>query len=282
VRRYLAGVAETGARDRPDIPSQALRGPALENFQLEYREPSAQVEDIVDYHWIVEWSVPAGEERVQPVVTHPSIHLTVEGDQATVTGVVTRCFRRTLVGSGRVVGVRFRPSGFSALSPAPASGLTDEALPAADVLGAEAARELAGVGAGDPSVDVDEAIRRMEAVLQARRRPRPRGAAVVDEAVDHIVARADVTRVEQVARHLGVSARTLQRRFERFLGVGPKWVIQRRRIHEALEEIEHGRAMDWTALALRLGFADQAHFVHAFTELIGQPPSSYEERRPLH
>jgi AraC-like DNA-binding protein len=87
---------------------------------------------------------------------------------------------------------------------------------------------------------------------------------------------ADVTRVEQVARHFGVCSRTLQRRFERYLGVGPKWVIQRRRIHDALEEIEHGRATDWAALALRLGDADQAHFVHAFTELVGRPPASYE------
>jgi AraC-like DNA-binding protein len=118
----------------------------------------------------------------------------------------------------------------------------------------------------------------MEAVLRARRRPSAQGADLVDAAVDHIVAHAEVTRVVQVARHFGVSSRTLQRRFERFLGVGPKWVIQRRRIHEALDEIEHGRAMDWSALALRLGFADQAHFVHAFTELVGQPPASYEDR----
>ena len=271
-------MAETGARDRGDIPPQALRGPARENFDLEYREPSPGLEDIVDYHWIVEWSVPAGAEVEQPVVTHPSIHLTVEGDRATVTGVVTRCFRRALVDSGRVLGVRFRPSGFAALSATPASRLTDEALPAGEVLGAEADGDLAGVGAGDRTVGVDEAVRRMEAVLRRHRRPRPPGAELVDGAVDHILAEPDVTRVAQVARHFGVSARTLQRRFERFLGVGPKWVIQRRRIHEALEEIEHGRAMDWSALALRLGFSDQAHFVHAFTELVGQPPSAYERR----
>ena len=193
-----------------------------------------------------------------------------------MTGVVTRCFRRVLVGSGRVVGVRFRPAGFAAFWPHPASELTDGALPAAEVLGAEVAGELVGVGAGDPNVDVDEAVRRTEVVLERCRRPRPPGTELVDDAVDHIVAHTDVTRVEQVARHLGVSSRTLQRRFERYLGVGPKWVIQRRRIHEALDEIEHGRALDWSALALRLGFADQAHFVHAFTELVGQPPAAYE------
>jgi hypothetical protein len=166
-------VSEISAWARGDIPPQVLRGPALENFDVEYREPSPALEDIVDYHWIVEWSVPAGEERVQPVVTHPSIHLTVEGDRATVRGVVTRCFQRVLAGSGRVVGVRFRPSGFAALSAEPASDLTDEAFPAAQVLGAEAADELAGVGAGDPTVDVDEAVRRVEAVLRGRRRTRP-------------------------------------------------------------------------------------------------------------
>jgi AraC-like DNA-binding protein len=271
-------VAEIGARVQADVPPAVLRGPALENFDLAYREPSAALEDIVDYHWIVDWSVPAGEERVQPVVSHPSIHLTVESDRATVTGVVTRCFRRVLIGRGRVVGVRFRPGGFAAFWPHPASQLTDGARPVSEILGAETAAELAGVGAGDPDVDVDEAVQRMEAVLHQRRGPRPPGTELVDDAVDHIVAHADVTRVEQVARHFGVSSRTLQRRFERYLGVGPKWVIQRRRIHEALEAIEHGRAIDWSALALRLGFADQAHFVHAFTEVIGQPPASYEGR----
>ena len=181
-----------------------------------------------------------------------------------------------LVGEGRVVGVRFRPAGSAALSTQRASRLADQAVPATQVLGAEAGRELARVGAGDSEVSADEAVGRMEAFLERRRRGRPTEAALVDDAVDHIVAHTDVTRVEQVAHHFGVSSRTLQRRFERYLGVGPKWVIQRRRIHEALEEIEHGRAMDWSALALRLGFADQAHFVHTFTELVGQPASSYE------
>jgi hypothetical protein len=48
-------VAETGARFRAGVPPVALRGPALENFDLSYRAPSAALEDVVDYHWIVEW-----------------------------------------------------------------------------------------------------------------------------------------------------------------------------------------------------------------------------------
>lgn len=266
---------EAGAPARQDLPAAVLRGPAVEHFRLHHRPPSPSLGDVVADHWIVEWDVPPGEERTQDVLTNPSIHLTAERDRltVTVTGVVTRCFRRILVGSGRVVGVRFRPAGFTALWAHPLSSLTDGALPAEAVLGPEAHAELAAVGATDP---IDEAVGRMEEFLERHRRPRPPGADVVDAAVDRIVEDTGVMRVDQVAAELGVSARTLQRHFERHLGVGPKWVIQRRRIHEALAEIHRGRDLDWSALAVHLGYADQAHFAHAFTELVGQPPSRYE------
>ncbi|HET6729785.1 MAG TPA: hypothetical protein VFG96_10220 [Jiangellaceae bacterium] len=49
-------MTEIGARVRADVPPAVLRCPALENFDLTYREPSPALEDLVDYHWIVEWS----------------------------------------------------------------------------------------------------------------------------------------------------------------------------------------------------------------------------------
>jgi AraC-like DNA-binding protein len=259
------------------VPPGVLRGEARGHFELQHRSAGPGVRDIVDGYWIVEWAVPPGEERTQDVVTRPCVHLSVEADRARVTGVVTRCFRRVLVGEGRVVGVRFRPAGFSALCAEPLTALTDQALPATTVLGEHVAADLAEVGAAG---EVDDAVALIERFVARHRGPLPDGAELVDEAVDHVGAHTDVTRVDQVASHLGVSARTLQRRFERHLGVGPKWVIQRRRIHDALDEIEHGRELDWSALAVRLGFADQAHFVNAFTDLVGQPPSHYE-RKPV-
>jgi hypothetical protein len=48
-------VTEIGAHVRADVPPAVLRGAALENFDLTYREPSPALEDLVDYHWIVEW-----------------------------------------------------------------------------------------------------------------------------------------------------------------------------------------------------------------------------------
>jgi len=79
-----------------------------------------------------------------------------------------------------------------------------------------------------------------------------------------------------LAARLAVSPRTLQRHCSRVLGVGPKWVVQRARIHDALDVVRaSGGAVDWAALAGRLGFADQAHFTRTFTALVGMPPAAY-------
>lgn len=94
-----------------------------------------------------------------------------------------------------------------------------------------------------------------------------------------IVARAaadrEITRVEHLVRESGIGARALQRLFADYVGVSPKWVIQRYRLHEAAERIAAGAVRDWAALALDLGYADQAHFIRDFRHWVGCSPGEY-------
>ena len=76
-------------------------------------------------------------------------------------------------------------------------------------------------------------------------------------------------------RRFGLSARSLQRLFRRYVGVGPKWVLQRYRLHEAAERIADGEGGDWAAFALELGYFDQAHFIKDFKALVGCSPAEY-------
>jgi AraC-like DNA-binding protein len=69
--------------------------------------------------------------------------------------------------------------------------------------------------------------------------------------------------------------RALQRLFSTQVGVSPKWVILRYRIHEALEQAGTRSDVDWAALAADLGYADQAHLVRDFTTTVGVPPTAY-------
>lgn len=77
--------------------------------------------------------------------------------------------------------------------------------------------------------------------------------------------------VEQFA----MSTRRMQRLFREYVGVTPKWVIQRYRLIEAAARLAAGRADDLADLALDLGYADQAHFIRDFKRIVGRPPAGY-------
>jgi AraC-like DNA-binding protein len=257
-----------------ELPAVVLRAPAGGRpFRLGRRPPGPGLADIVGHFWFVQWELPPGGHHDQEVVSHPCGHLTVEDDGAWLQGVPTSRFRRRLTGSGRVVSAHLRPAALSALTDRPAAELTDRRTPLAEVIPAAPGLDKVRAAEG-PEAGMD-ALEEWFTELGPRRRS---GAEVVDAAVDLIAARTDLTRVDALAAELHVTVRTLQRRFDRHLGVGPKWVLNRCRIQDALGVIESGGEVDWAALATDLGFADQSHFTNAFTALVGVPPGAYSSR----
>ena len=97
----------------------------------------------------------------------------------------------------------------------------------------------------------------------------------VADLVSMINGDPSLTRVDQLAAVSGLSVRRLQRLFAEYVGVGPKWVMRRARLHEAAQRADRGDVTDWAAIAADLGYADQAHLTREFTALIGVPPTRY-------
>jgi AraC-like DNA-binding protein len=232
--------------------------------------PSAALAPFVEHYWSVRWDLP--EPRVAETVPHPSVHLVLEAHGAEVVGVMRTRFSRRLEGRGRVLGTKFHPGAFRAFVNAPVATLTGRRLPAAEVLGRRAAGLERRALAREDDLD---AIAVVEAFLLAR-------APVADPAL-HLARRvaariADerrLTRVEQLVREFHTTPRGLQRLFREYVGVGPKWVIQRYRLLEAAERVGAGGRARWAGLALELGYADQAHFIRDFKQLIGRTPAEY-------
>ena len=71
-----------------------------------------------------------------------------------------------------------------------------------------------------------------------------------------------------------MSLRSLQRLFSCYVGVSPKWVIMRYRIHDAVEQIAAGQPSDWSRLAQDLRYCDQTHFIKDFKALVGKSPAA--------
>jgi AraC-like DNA-binding protein len=101
--------------------------------------------------------------------------------------------------------------------------------------------------------------------------------ATVNAIVAHIVEDRSITRVTDLAERLGTSTRRLERLFAEHVGLGPKWVINRCRLHEAVEVATRSEAVDWATLAAQFGYSDQSHLVRDFTATIGSSPQRYAQ-----
>jgi AraC-like DNA-binding protein len=232
--------------------------------------PSDDLKPFVEHLWTVEWNQET--PSLSEVLTHPSVQLVVERGNSRVAGVYTTRYVARFEGEGRVLGVKFHPGGFRTFFGRPLSELRDRALSLGEVFGRAAAglerRALAHAAHTDAFAPIEDFLR--------RRRPRRDGTAdLVLRITQRVAGDREVTRVDQLVRDFAIPLRRLQRLFDDYVGVSPKWVIQRYRLHEAAERIAAGRVDDFADLALELGYADQAHFIRDFKKLVGRSPAEY-------
>jgi AraC-like DNA-binding protein len=237
--------------------------------------PSEDLSSFVEHYWIVRWDLKA--PQVAETVPHPSIHMVLETANADVVGVMRRKFSRVLEGRGQVLGTKFRPGAFRPFVTHAVSALTDRRVPVHEVFGPRAAllREQVMSRADDL-----HAIAVVESFLRGCRPESTDVMRLAGRVAARIADDRGITRVEQVAREFGTTARGLQRLFAEYVGVSPKWVIQRYRLLEAVERVAAGRSVDWADLAVHLGYADQAHFIRDFKRLVGRSPADYARHLP--
>ena len=237
----------------------------------------------VEHLWIVGWDL--GPRAVDSaVIPFPSLHLTLEwGDQpdrhghalpsVLVHGVVTRLFRIRLTGRGGVVGVRFRPGGCAAMFGLDVSSLTDRVVPASCVLPSELVADVSNaLAAEDPRSCADRMVQTLVDLASESTDRQLRLAALIDQMRDD----EELTRVDQLPDRCGWTVRTIQRVFRHDVGVGPKWVLARFRIQEAVLALEQQPGTDLAELAAELGWFDQAHFTNEFRRTMGVTPATYQ------
>jgi transcriptional regulator GlxA family with amidase domain len=84
--------------------------------------------------------------------------------------------------------------------------------------------------------------------------------------------------LKNLSKALEISPRQIQRLFQNHIGLGPKWVINRYCMFEALDTLNRNSPVDLADLAIKLGFSDQAHFNNAFRSLTGFSPAKYTKK----
>ena len=268
-------------------PRGILRGvqtSAGEAFTHDRVKPPSHLSYCIEHFWTVQWNLRSGSQQTQETLPHPNIHLTFtrnfrktasSSTVAEIHGVETAKFSKSLEGQMWVFGVKFRPGGLRCFSRLSASSLTNRVIPAVQVF----RPDLLPIA---ERLSPSDAVEQISSYLKEHVTASDPQAEYVGHLTDLIAADATLTKVSTLAKRAGVSVRSLERLFESYVGVSPKWVIRRYRLHEVLERIHSGQVCSYSELAAELAYADQAHLIRDFQQITGYSPAKYQKSIQKH
>ena len=97
----------------------------------------------------------------------------------------------------------------------------------------------------------------------------------VEYALASIINRPTRLSLQQLSDQIGYSQKHFISLFKKQVGVPPSQYMKIMRFQKTILEIENADPIDWSQIALRNGFYDQAHFIHDFRNFSGYTPSKY-------
>ena len=241
--------------------------------------PPPALADWVEHFWSVRWNLEGLPPQVQETLPQPNVHIVVERGSARAFGVHTRRWTRVLEGRSSAFGIKFRPGAFRPFLRGAVSSLMDASLPIETLFGLQAHELNDVVGCEDEANGGARAVELASRFLLARLPVVDPNALLAGRIVDSIVDDRELHNAGALAERFEMSLRALQRLFNDYVGIGPKWVINRYRMHEAIARVQAGQPVSWAALAQELGYFDQAHFITDFRRLVGKTPVDYARER---
>ncbi|KGN34133.1 AraC family transcriptional regulator [Knoellia sinensis KCTC 19936] len=242
-----------------------------------HRYPAGSgLEDFVERYWIPVWDV--AEPQSQKTLQYPVCLIVVSNSYARFYGTVRGMSTVTLEATGWAVGAMLRPAAGRLVWGRPVSDLTDRFVDLSEVQSLESRRLVPAVRAlmdRDPD-DPDNhaaAIAEVERSLRAMLPVDAQGR-LINDVIAWLRDHPEVTRVSEICDAFDLGERALQRLTLDRVGLSPKWLIQRRRLHDAVERLKAG-ATTVGEVAADLGYADQAHFTHDFRTVTGMTPGAF-------
>ena len=173
-----------------------------------------------------------------------------------------------------IMGVHFKPGGAWRLLGIPAHELSNARIDFQLLIGEDAARLMDGLMR---TASAMEKLHFVDALLCQRRLCAIHPA--VAWAAEQITRYPAMTRIALLAEEAGLSERRLGELFSSQIGINPKGFARLRRFQTVLSCVHTARQPDWCDLAMKTGYADQAHLIREFREFSGLSPTAYHGQR---
>lgn len=274
--RHVRGPSPTDPINRAHLTGVSRPSPPIHRYQ-----PSEDLRPLVQRYWVPVWSLT--EPQRQSTLQHPACLIVISNTYARFYGVVRGMSTVTLEGTGWAVGTMLSPAAGALLLGGPVTPMSERHIDLDEVPTLDAVTlvgRVHAVLAADPTAPVAhlDAVAEIERQLRSLL-PVDEQGLLVNELVDWVRERPDLCRVADLAAAFGLTERTLQRLVVQRVGMTPKWLLQRRRLHDAVERLKAG-TLSLAAIADELGYADQAHFTQDFRAFTGMTPGQYLHDQP--
>lgn len=251
-----------------------------QHYQLSRQIPSTSLADFIEQYWMVEWDLVDKPPHIQQNIPAPCVNITFDNQTCQVIGPVTHKFSYALEGKGRILGIKFQPAGFSPLIGLSLDSITDKIFGLEQITSQPIDVLYNQLILSSNIAEVSHIFEQFLATtsLAACSQKTTKNIQKVNLIVGEIANNSSLTRVEQLSEIFALPPRTMQRLFKDYVGLSPKWVLRKYRLHDVLELFEKNMP-DFQQIILDLGYYDQAHFIKDFKSMTGQTPIDYLKSR---
>jgi AraC-like DNA-binding protein len=234
-------------------------------------QPPEDLALFIEHFWALRWEEAEDKPYVSEQVMHrPYVDLYLSKGESGIQGTFRGKRAYVAAGTGRIVGARFRPGAFHAFYRGRIADLLDRNLTLREAFPQPLDVERL-LTPDDPST--------VDALVGFLRSQAPQPDSNID-LIGRIIAAVEadegIPSVKAAADRFQRSERWLQQLFLSYVGVGLKWLLQRRRLLAAAEQIRAAHQPDWARIAYELGFSSQQHFITAFRQALGKTPVQYK------
>ncbi len=186
-------------------------------------------------------------------------------------GQIRKFFFLENTGASGMVGIKFKPAALASLFDLSMTDYVDKVVPLSKVVG-KTFDSIATL-IHDP-VTPEELTKAIDRELSLLLKPISDDALKVERCLALIFSRKGNVEVAELCDQVSVTERQLQRLFNRYIGLAPKFycrVVRFSHIFSLMEQHDSS----WVEIALESGYYDQSHFIRNFKVFTGEDPSAY-------
>jgi AraC-like DNA-binding protein len=244
---------------------------STERYHLRRYFPSSSFLGLIEQFWFVNWDLKVGDSHIQTNLPDPNFHLILDNRKLKLMGPISKTYSYEMAGSGDILGIKFALGALSAYLELPLLSYIDKEIDFQQLVDFDVdvlVSKLLEMKSDELKIDMLQTHLTPLAIISSPELLRVR------ELVNLIQNNPEISKVEHLSEKSNLSIRTIQRCFKHYLGLSPKWLIRKYRLHQALELLENPDVnildvVEW------LGYVDQSHLIRDFKEMIGVTPNNH-------